>query len=96
MRVLRARWRWAAAVAGAVAASACRNSDTPRAAVSADSTSVSAGAVTPGYLVRAALAADSAGAAALQDSLGREGWEMVSFAFYPNRTAFYYFKRALK
>ena len=28
--------------------------------------------------------------------LGREGWEMVNFAFYPNRTAFYYFKRAVK
>jgi hypothetical protein len=28
------------------------------------------------------------------NKLGREGWEMVSFAFYPNRTTFYYFKRA--
>jgi hypothetical protein len=28
------------------------------------------------------------------NKLGKEGWEMVSFAFYPNRTAFYYFKRA--
>lgn len=30
------------------------------------------------------------------NKLGREGWEMISFAFYPNRTAFYYFKRAIK
>ena len=30
------------------------------------------------------------------NKLGGEGWEMVSFAFYPNRTAFYYFKRAVK
>ena len=29
------------------------------------------------------------------NKLGREGWEMVSFAFYPNKTAFYYFKRAI-
>lgn len=28
------------------------------------------------------------------NKLGKEGWEMVNFAFYPNRTAFYYFKRA--
>ena len=37
--------------------------------------------------------------AALYDflnKLGSEGWEMVNFAFYPNKTAFYYFKRALK
>lgn len=30
------------------------------------------------------------------NKLGKEGWEMVNFAFYPNRTAFYYFKRAIK
>lgn len=30
------------------------------------------------------------------NKLGSEGWEMVNFAFYPNRTAFYYFKRAVK
>jgi hypothetical protein len=30
------------------------------------------------------------------NKLGKDGWEMVSFAFYPNRTAFYYFKRAIK
>ena len=30
------------------------------------------------------------------NKLGREGWEMVSVAFYPNRTAFYYFKRAIE
>ena len=28
--------------------------------------------------------------------LGKEGWEMINFAFYPNKTAFYYFKRAVK
>jgi hypothetical protein len=27
---------------------------------------------------------------------GREGWEMVNFAFYPNKTAFNYFKRGIK
>ncbi len=30
------------------------------------------------------------------NQLGAEGWEMINFAFYPNRTAFYYFKRAAK
>jgi hypothetical protein len=30
------------------------------------------------------------------NKLGREGWEMVGFAFYPNRTAFYYFKRPVQ
>ena len=30
------------------------------------------------------------------NNLGREGWEMVNFAFYPNKTAFYYFKRGIK
>ena len=30
------------------------------------------------------------------NKLGNEGWEMVGFAFYPNRTAFYYFKRAAR
>jgi len=30
------------------------------------------------------------------NKLGKEGWEMVNFAFYPNRTAFYYFKRAVQ
>jgi hypothetical protein len=30
------------------------------------------------------------------NKLGKEGWEMVNFSFYPNRTAFYYFKRAIK
>jgi hypothetical protein len=30
------------------------------------------------------------------NKLGKEGWEMVSFTFYPNRTAFYYFKRAVE
>jgi hypothetical protein len=30
------------------------------------------------------------------NKLGQDGWEMVSFAFYPNKTAFYYFKRAVK
>ena len=30
------------------------------------------------------------------NTLGQEGWEMINFAFYPNRTAFYYFKRAVK
>jgi hypothetical protein len=38
-------------------------------------------------------------ASALYDflnKLGREGWEMINFAFYPNKTAFYYFKRAVK
>jgi hypothetical protein len=30
------------------------------------------------------------------NKLGSEGWEMVNFAFYPNRTAFYYFKRTVK
>jgi hypothetical protein len=27
------------------------------------------------------------------NKLGNEGWEMINFAFYPNKTAFYYFKR---
>ena len=27
------------------------------------------------------------------NQLGSEGWEMINFAFYPNKTAFYYFKR---
>ena len=27
------------------------------------------------------------------NKLGNEGWELINFAFYPNRTAFYYFKR---
>ena len=38
-------------------------------------------------------------AAALYDylnKLGKEGWELVSVAFYPNRTAFYYFKREVE
>ena len=30
------------------------------------------------------------------NKLGNEGWEMINCAFYPNRTAFYYFKRPLK
>jgi hypothetical protein len=30
------------------------------------------------------------------NKLGKEGWEMVNFAFYPNKTAFYYFKRPVK
>ena len=30
------------------------------------------------------------------NELGQEGWEMVNFSFYPNRTAFYYFKRSVK
>jgi hypothetical protein len=30
------------------------------------------------------------------NKLGKEGWEMVSVAFYPNRTAFYYFKRPVE
>ena len=30
------------------------------------------------------------------NKLGSEGWEMVGFAFYPNRTAFYYFKRPVE
>jgi hypothetical protein len=30
------------------------------------------------------------------NKLGEEGWEMVSFAFLPNRTAFYYFKRTAR
>ena len=30
------------------------------------------------------------------NKLGSEGWEMINFAFYPNRTAFYYFKRPVK
>jgi hypothetical protein len=38
-------------------------------------------------------------AASLYDylnKLGREGWELVNFAFYPNRTVFYYFKRLIE
>jgi hypothetical protein len=38
-------------------------------------------------------------ASALYDylnKLGGEGWEMINFAFYPNKTAFYYFKRAVE
>jgi hypothetical protein len=30
------------------------------------------------------------------NNLGKEGWEMVNFAFYLNKTAFYYFKRGIK
>ena len=30
------------------------------------------------------------------NKLGNEGWELVNFAFYPNRTAFYYFKRPIE
>jgi hypothetical protein len=30
------------------------------------------------------------------NNLGQDGWEMVSFAFYPNKTAFYYFKRPVQ
>jgi hypothetical protein len=30
------------------------------------------------------------------NKLGSDGWEMINFAFYPNRTAFYYFKRPVK
>lgn len=29
------------------------------------------------------------------NKLGEEGWEMINFAFYPNKTAFYYFKRSI-
>jgi len=29
------------------------------------------------------------------NKLGGEGWEMINCAFYPNKTAFYYFKRVL-
>ena len=38
-------------------------------------------------------------AASLYDylnKLGSEGWELVNFAFYPNRTVFYYFKRLIE
>jgi len=38
-------------------------------------------------------------AAALYDylnKLGADGWEMINCAFYPNPTAFYYFKRPVK
>ena len=37
--------------------------------------------------------------AALYDylnKLGSQGWEMINFAFYPNKTAFYYFKRPVE
>ena len=30
------------------------------------------------------------------DKLGQDGWEMINFAFFPNRTAFYYLKRPAK
>jgi len=30
------------------------------------------------------------------NKLGKEGWEMINFAFYPTKTAFYYFKRPLE
>ena len=30
------------------------------------------------------------------NKLGEDGWEMVSFAFYPNKTGFYYFKRPVR
>lgn len=30
------------------------------------------------------------------NKLGNEGWELINFAFYPNRTAFYYFKRPIE
>ncbi len=30
------------------------------------------------------------------NKLGEEGWELVNFAFHPNSTRFYYFKRPIK
>lgn len=30
------------------------------------------------------------------NELGNEGWELVNFAFYPNGTAFYCFKRPVE
>jgi hypothetical protein len=30
------------------------------------------------------------------NKLGKEGWEMINFAFHPTRTAFYYFKRPVE
>lgn len=30
------------------------------------------------------------------NKLGREGWEMINFAFYPNKTVFYYFRRPVE
>jgi hypothetical protein len=29
------------------------------------------------------------------NKLGNEGWELVNFAFHPNSTVFYYFKRPI-
>jgi hypothetical protein len=56
------------------ASAGCRGRETSGAA-SADRASSSTDAASPGYLIRVAAAADSAGAAELADSLGREGWE---------------------
>ena len=53
----------------------CRKGDRPRDNKDSSASSLAPGAGVPGVLVRAANVADSAVAAAMADSLGREGWE---------------------
>ena len=76
VRLVRAA-RVAVVVSATAVVAACRGGETSRVAQS--DTGVSAtGVATPSVLIRVALAADSATAAALADSLAREGWEASS------------------
>jgi hypothetical protein len=65
------------AMAATTGTAACRGDERSRPA-RVDSASTGGGAVTPGILVRATFTADSATAAALADSLDREGWDASS------------------
>lgn len=65
------------ALAATIGTAGCRGDERARPA-RVDSASTRASAVTPGILIRATLAADSAAAAALADSLDREGWDATS------------------
>jgi len=76
VRVRRAVARAAAMAVTAILA-ACRGEEVPRSAA-ADSVASAPAGLTPGVLIRVALAPDSAAAAALADSLTREGWEASS------------------
>ncbi|HUQ80680.1 MAG TPA: hypothetical protein VM076_06075 [Gemmatimonadaceae bacterium] len=64
------------ALAGALAVGACRERDASRSALPDSGVAKpSAGGISPGTLIRAAVAPDSARASELADSLGREGWD---------------------
>src|SRR5690349_24142698 len=64
------------ALAGVVAVGGCRGRDAvPSRAPDSAVAKTPAGGVSPGTLIRAATAPDSARAAALADSLAREGWD---------------------